>query len=225
MADQQRLIEVLDIGTASYQTALQLQESIWKRLVEQPQLTTATIILVEHPHVITFGRSEKGENLLVSRADLQRYGIELFAIGRGGKATYHGPGQLVAYPIAPIQRWRLSVKCFVAALEKAMTQTCAHYGVPAQSGGCNQRPVGCWVENRKIGQVGVQVKRGVTMHGLALNVCNDLSYFQLLNPCGFNNLQTTTLRDEMHSPPPAAMLFTDAKKIMVDALGTSLIYS
>jgi lipoyl(octanoyl) transferase len=180
------------LGSIAYAEAHALQE----RLVAARQADSIgdTVLLLEHPKVITLGRAAKQEHVLYSEQDLQERGYELFSTGRGGDVTFHGPGQLVMYPIVDLKPDREDVRRYVKDLEETMIRTCADYGVSAERvAGLN----GAWVGNNKIGAIGVRLSRWVTMHGLALNVSTDLSSFGAIVPCGIAGRGVTSLRKEL----------------------------
>jgi len=156
-----------------------------------------TLLLVEHDPVITLGRGTKSQNLLLSPDTLRARGFDVHEVGRGGDVTYHGPGQLVAYPIIDLRPDRCDVRRYVGDLEESMIRVCAHYGIAAgRSTGLN----GAWVgdhKDRKIGAVGVRISRWVTMHGFALNVTTDLSPFDLIVPCGIQGKGVTSIEQEI----------------------------
>lgn len=157
------------------------------------------IILCEHPHVYTLGRSGKEGNMLLSEEQLQKIGATLYHIDRGGDITYHGPGQLVCYPILNLEEFSLGLKEYVHLLEEAIIRVCASYGIIA---GRLEKATGVWLEGdtpraRKICAIGVRSSHFVTMHGLALNVNTDLRYFSYIHPCGFVDKGVTSLRQEL----------------------------
>nr|WP_278581239.1 lipoyl(octanoyl) transferase LipB [Bacteroides intestinalis] len=157
------------------------------------------IILCEHPHVYTLGRSGKEGNMLLSEEQLQKIGATLYHIDRGGDITYHGPGQLVCYPILNLEEFSLGLKEYVHLLEEAVIRVCASYGIIA---GRLEKATGVWLEGdtpraRKICAIGVRSSHFVTMHGLALNVNTDLRYFSYIHPCGFVDKGVTSLRQEL----------------------------
>jgi lipoyl(octanoyl) transferase len=163
------------------------------------------ILLVEHPPVITFGRRDGGErHLIASDEQLQKLGVEIVKSDRGGDITFHGPGQLVAYPILRLNDFRLSVGAYVHRLEDAVIATLAELSIPAQK---NPAAVGVWVEDggelAKICAIGVRVSRGVTLHGVALNVTTDLAYFDLIVPCGLPGKRVTSLQRLLGDRIPA----------------------
>lgn len=157
------------------------------------------IVLCEHPHVYTLGRSGKEGNMLLSKDQLQRIGATLYHIDRGGDITYHGPGQLVCYPILNLEEFSLGLKEYVHLLEEAVISVCASYGIVA---GRLEKATGVWLESdtpraRKICAIGVRSSHYVTMHGLAFNVNTDLRYFSYIHPCGFIDKGVTSLQAEL----------------------------
>ncbi len=182
----------VDLGRIDYHAAHRLQV----QLVEQRrsgELSTDLFLLVEHPQVFTLGRRGGLEHLTVSKAFLQKKGVDLIHIERGGDITYHGPGQLVLYPIFNLRRARLSVKDYVFGLEEIMLRTADSFGITAVR---NPRNHGIWVGDSKLGSVGIAVRHSIAFHGLALNVNNDLHPFGWINPCGLANTRMTSLAQE-----------------------------
>ena len=162
------------------------------------------IILCEHPHVYTLGRSGKEGNMLLSEEQLQKIGATLYHIDRGGDITYHGPGQLVCYPILNLEEFSLGLKEYVHLLEESVIRVCASYGIIA---GRLEKATGVWLEGdmpraRKICAIGVRSSHFVTMHGLALNVNTDLRYFSYIHPCGFIDKGVTSLQQELKREMP-----------------------
>ena len=156
-----------------------------------------TILFVEHPPVYTFGRSSDAGHLLWNRETLEAKGIELVETDRGGDVTFHGPGQIVAYPIVDLVARGLGVRDYVFRLEQAVIDTLAACGLPA---GRDPRNRGVWIGNAKICAIGIRVSRHVTLHGLALNVNTDLAYFSGFVPCGLADADVTSLAEELGSP-------------------------
>lgn len=177
---------VRELGRVGYGDALQLQQE----LVAARKAGTAPdhLLLLEHPHVITLGRNGHMENLLASDEVLRRTGISFFPTDRGGDVTYHGPGQLVGYPILDLREWKRDVGAYVRGIEQVIIDTLAEYGIVA---GRIPKLTGVWVEDRKIAAIGVHISRWVTSHGFALNVHTDLSYFQYIVPCGLTKPVTS----------------------------------
>ncbi len=174
-----RSLEVRELGRLPYGEAWDLQKSLAEdrkhgRIPDQ-------LLLVEHPHVLTLGRNAHQENLLAPRTRLAQLGIEYFEIDRGGDVTYHGPGQIVGYPIVDLRGWKCDVVAYVRALEEVILRVLARYGI---EGGREAGATGVWTPQGKICAIGVHISRWVTTHGFALNWTTDLSYFQHIVPCG-----------------------------------------
>ncbi len=152
------------------------------------------LLLVEHPPVITLGRSAKLGNLLASPDLLAARGVELFEVERGGDVTFHGPGQLVGYPIVDLTRHRQDLHWYLRQLEEVMIRSLAASGIEARR---NPGKTGVWVGDRKIASIGVHARQWVTWHGFALNVTTDLSYFDLMVPCGIQDVTMTSVEREL----------------------------
>jgi lipoyl(octanoyl) transferase len=181
MSSGERSLEAVDLGRMRYADALRIQE----RLVEERKQGKGedTLLFVEHPHVITMGRNGKEHHLLASSDVLARTGIEFFETNRGGDVTYHGPGQLVGYPIFDLREWRRDVHAFFRGVEEALIQALSIVGVQAER--LPQKGYeGVWVQGAKIAAIGIHISRWITSHGFALNVDTDLSYFKYIVPCG-----------------------------------------
>jgi lipoyl(octanoyl) transferase len=189
-----RKCELQALGRVDYATALDLQ----LRLVEERKrgLIADQLLLLEHPHVITLGRNGRLDNLLANDEILQRSGIAFHATDRGGDITYHGPGQLVGYPILDLREWKRDVGAYLRAIEQALIDTLADFGIEA---GRIPRLTGVWVGERKIAAIGVHISRWVTSHGFALNVNTDLSYFQYIVPCGLAKPVTSMQQEGVHT--------------------------
>lgn len=177
---------VRELGRIGYGPALELQQELIAG--RQEGTLPDQLLLLEHPHVITLGRNGHTENLLASDEIMERAGISFFPTDRGGDVTYHGPGQLVAYPILDLREWKRDVRLYVRAIEQTIIDTLADYGIEA---GLDPEHIGVWVGGRKIAAIGVHISRWVTSHGLALNVNTDLSYFQYIVPCGLTKPVTS----------------------------------
>jgi len=209
----QMLINVLYRGLVDYEAALQLQRALVE-LRKQGRIAD-TLILLEHPPVITLGRSAKKSNLLASPEILAQRGVQLIECDRGGDITFHGPGQLVGYPIFDLRgltarserRKTLGAVDFVRLLEEVLIRTCADFAVPA---GRIPGLTGVWVEGSrgeqaKIAAIGLHISRSVTSHGFAMNVINDLDYFNLIVPCGIASRPVTSLAREVRDPQSLKM--------------------
>jgi lipoyl(octanoyl) transferase len=181
-----RCCALRQLGRVDYASALQLQQQLASR--RKQGLIPDQLLLLEHPHVITMGRNGHAENLLASGDILARAGIAFYPTDRGGDVTYHGPGQLVGYPILDLRDWKRDVSAYVRAVEETIIATLAEYGIAA---GRIPKLTGVWVGERKIAAIGVHLSRWVTSHGFALNVSTDLSYFQYIVPCGLTRPVTS----------------------------------
>lgn len=189
----------VDLPETDYLKALDLQLAIVGAKTAG-RLDSDVILCIEHPRVFTLGRRGGRENLCVSDAFLSEKRVAVVPTDRGGNITYHGPGQLVVYPIIDLNRRRLKVVDFVAGLESAMLRTAANWNIAATTDPANR---GVWLDGDKLGSVGITVRRGVSFHGLALNVNTDMEPFGWINPCGLNQVHMTSL--ERHLGRPAAM--------------------
>jgi len=176
------------LGRIAYDTAFDLQKRLWAQRLQG--LIGDTLLLLEHPPTLTLGKSGKLENLLVPQEELARQGVALFFTDRGGDVTYHGPGQLVAYPIIDLTRRGKDIHRYVHDLQEVVVRTLADYGV---AGRRDDRYVGVWVGDDKIAAIGVAVHKWVSTHGLALNVSPRMEHFSLINPCGIRDRGVTSL--------------------------------
>jgi len=172
-----------------YGKALALQQELVA--ARKQGLVPDQLLLLEHPHVITLGRNGRLENLLAGEQALASAGISFYPTDRGGDITYHGPGQLVGYPILDLREWKRDVGEYVRAIEQVIIDTLAGYGIAA---GRIPKLTGVWVDGHKIAAIGVHISRWVTSHGFALNVDTDLSYFQYIVPCGLTRPVTSLAR-------------------------------
>jgi len=192
---QLRTLNVIYLGRVDYSTALELQQTL-VHLVKEGRIGH-TLLLLEHPPVITLGRNAVEQNIVASRDVLESKGVELHETDRGGDVTFHGPGQLVGYPIFDLRGFtpRIGAVEFVRKIEEALIRTCGDLGVVTQrvSG-----MTGVWTEGgAKIAAIGVHISRAVTSHGFALNVNTDLDYFNLIVPCGIADKPVTSLQREL----------------------------
>jgi lipoate-protein ligase B len=189
---------VQDLGTMSYRDAWAIQEQLHAQVLEGGH---ERLILVEHPPVITTGRRPVGmQHLVASKEMLAQMGVELVESDRGGDVTFHGPGQLVAYPIVRLADHRLSVSGYVHQLERVLVEMVGEFGVEAH---VDPSAVGVWVGDAKVAAIGVRIRRGVSMHGIALNVTTDLNYFNLIVPCGLVGRPVTSLQKLLAGDAPA----------------------
>jgi lipoyl(octanoyl) transferase len=181
-----RRCEIHDLGWMEYGAAFELQRGLVEK--RQRGLIPDQLLIVEHPHVITLGRNGRPEHLLASEEVLRRAGISFHHTDRGGDITYHGPGQVVGYPIVDLREWKRDVTAYVRAIEQVLIDTLAGFGIKA---GRVAGSAGVWVGPRKVAAIGVHISRWVTSHGFALNVATDLSYFQYIVPCGLSKPVTS----------------------------------
>jgi lipoyl(octanoyl) transferase len=205
-----RSIQCRDLGLIDYKKAWDLQEDSLARVVKEKleagrmegngfSSREQVVYFCEHPHVYTLGKSGQDQNLLIPDAFLEKINATFYKIDRGGDITYHGPGQIVGYPIIDLEALHIKVKDYVWGLEEMVIRTLADFGMEA---GRLEGATGVWLDmdvpgkTRKICAIGVRVSRYVTMHGFALNVNTDLRYFQYINPCGFTDKGITSMRQE-----------------------------
>jgi lipoyl(octanoyl) transferase len=200
---------VVDLGTLPYRRAHETQLEV---LAERQRDERAdTLLLVEHPHVITLGRRREAAGNVLAAGD-----VEVVPIERGGDVTYHGPGQLVAYPIVSLREGERDLHRFLRNLEEAMILTVARYGLDA---GREEGKTGVWCQGRKLASIGIACRRWVTFHGLALNVTTDLSYFSRINPCGFDAAVMTSVAAETGR---GDLDLAEVKRHLVADLGATL---
>ena len=188
----------IDLPLTDYREALGLQREITAARKEN-RLDADVILSLEHPPVFTLGRNGGRENLVVSEDFLHRMKVDMVQIERGGNITYHGPGQLVVYPILNLNAARLGIRDYVGRLELAMIRTAADWGVEAAGHPKNR---GVWVDGRKLGSIGVSVTHGTCFHGLAMNIGTDLAPFDWINPCGLHGIRMTSLEKELKREIP-----------------------
>jgi lipoate-protein ligase B len=185
-----------DLTTVAYRNAWKLQKNILEAKKRNEHFPDVVLFL-EHTPVFTLGRKGGMENLKVSEGLIRESGIEIIPVERGGDITYHGPGQLVGYPVIHLPRNGLKVVDYVEKLEEAMLQTVYQWGISA---GRNVLNRGIWVENRKLGSIGIAVKRGISFHGFSLNVDVSLKPYEWINPCGLKNVSITSMAQETMEP-------------------------
>jgi lipoyl(octanoyl) transferase len=194
-------LRVHDLDAMAYDDAFALQ----KRTVEQVQEGAGeeTLYLLEHPHVITMGRNATANSLVAGQALLEARGVTLVETDRGGDVTYHGPGQLVGYPIIELEAGRRDIRRYVSDIEEVLLRTLAEFGIEGHRDDVHR---GVWVAERKIASVGIRISRWVTSHGFALNVNTDLSYFSLIHPCGITGCEMTSIAAELGQPVDMAVV-------------------
>lgn len=191
-----RILAVRHCGMVAYRTALELQAELVarRRSGEIPD----TLLLLEHPHVITLGSSGVAGHVLMSRAELAAREIDLCETGRGGDVTYHGPGQLVGYPILDLRPGRRDLHRYLRSLETVLIRALEVFGLPGER---DEAGTGVWVDGAKVAAIGIRVSSGwITSHGFALNADTDLSYFDGIVPCGLAGRQVTSISRLLHRP-------------------------
>lgn len=223
---QNKVIHYQDLGLVDYAEALVQQEGLFNRTVQtkvanrkttSPELTNNYLLFCEHPHVYTLGRSGKKNNLLINESFLKTIDATYHETGRGGDITYHGPGQLVGYPIIDLDHFFTDIHKYLRFLEEAIILTCKEYGLEA---GRIDGLTGVWLDHieqkqaRKICAMGVKASRWVTMHGFAFNISTDLSYFNHIVPCGIPDKKVTSLENELQRP----IKMQEVKKILTQHL-------
>jgi lipoyl(octanoyl) transferase len=206
-------VAVIDLGHSPYKEALTIQEKLFNHIISlkrknrtngKHQLTNNYLLWVEHAPVFTLGKSGKSENLLLDKKGLKEKGIEYFASNRGGDITYHGPGQIVGYPIFDLDNFFTDIHKYLRFLEQAVINTLSEYDIKAS---ISKGETGVWLDAetpfaRKICALGVRASRWVTMHGFALNVTTDLSYFDHIIPCGIKGKGVTSMAKELGKKIP-----------------------
>ena len=188
-----RSLLVADLGTVPYADALELQRSAARARISG-ELAEDLLLLVEHPPVITLGRSSKQAHLLASPELLAARGVELFEVERGGDVTFHGPGQLVGYPIVDLKRHKQDLHWYLRQVEESLIRGVGALGIDAER---NPGKTGVWTGGRKLASIGVHARDWVTWHGFALNVTTDLSSFDLIVPCGIADVEMTSIAKEL----------------------------
>ena len=215
-----------DLGKIRYKNAWDYQEEIFQKLIKAKALKSEKrriellqttfmeeneirdtvlakqyLLFCEHDHVYTLGKSGNKQNLLIARNICESRGIDLHEIDRGGDITYHGPGQIVVYPIIDLEEFNIGIKSYISMLEDVVIETLKSFGIKGEKDG---KAMGVWldagnsIKARKICAIGVKASRYITMHGLALNVNTDLSYFDYINPCGFTDRGVTSMEKELN---------------------------
>jgi lipoyl(octanoyl) transferase len=191
-----RICETRWLGLVPYAAALELQQAL--AAARKRDAVPDTLLLLEHPHVITLGRGANKAHVLADENTRRQLGVELFETGRGGDVTYHGPGQLVGYPIINLAPDRCDVRRYVRDLQEVLARAARDFGVEAEARGGEH--VGVWVGNEKLAAIGIRISRWVTMHGFAFNVTADLNYFDLIVPCGIRGRGVTSLAKQSGQP-------------------------
>ena len=231
-----RDVQFEDLGLRSYKEVWDYQEKLFSAIIDQKVKnrklpdedkieTTDHLLFVEHPHVYTLGKSGHMENLLIDQTKMNDEHIEFFKINRGGDITYHGPGQVVGYPIFNLDHYFTDIHKYLRYLEEAIILTLAEYGIEA---GRSKGETGVWLDvdkptARKICAMGIKSSRWITMHGFAFNINTDLKYFDLINPCGFTDKGVTSIKMELGKEQDFQFVMIDYIKSFIDTFGLELI--
>ncbi len=200
---------VVQLGRMPYGEALEIQRAVARARISG-DIDQDVLLLVEHPPVVTLGRSSKEGHVVAAPDFLQSRGVEVFEVERGGDVTFHGPGQLVAYPILDLKRHRQDLHWYLRQLEEVVIRTLESFGLAAER---REKFTGVWTGGRKIASIGVHTRDWVTWHGFALNVTTDLSYFNIIVPCGINDVVMTSIARETGED----ISFADAERATVSA--------
>jgi lipoate-protein ligase B len=218
--DVERQLWIVDLGRRAYSDVLELQRSVARARITG-ELQQDVLLLVEHDPVITLGRASKDAHLLASREQLAARRVELFEVERGGDVTFHGPGQLVGYPIIDLKRHKQDLHWYLRKLEDVLIQSLAIFDIRAER---EARYTGVWTRKRKIASIGVHARDWVTWHGFALNVTTELSYFDLIVPCGISAVTMTNVERELTDRKDAVCfataptLYDDVRESVVAAM-------
>jgi lipoyl(octanoyl) transferase len=210
------VLELLDLGRRPYLEILDLQRELCRRKLSG-EVEDDLLLLVEHEPVVTLGRGLRPTSLPIPPATLERRGVPVVEVERGGDVTYHGPGQLVGYPIIDLRRHREDLHWYLRQLEATLIVALGELGVEAER---NPGLTGVWTHGRKIASLGIHVKQWITFHGFALNVTTDLSYFDLIVPCGIQDVVMTSVAKETGRSDEAA-LWAESRRAVVEAFTTT----
>ena len=205
------------LGQVDYQAALNLQKQTWQNILDDE--SSDRLLLLEHSPTLTIGKSGKLENLLVTKEELERRGVSLFFTDRGGDITYHGPGQLVAYPVFNLAIHGKDIHRYIYNLQEVVIRTLADFSIKARR---DSSYIGVWVGEEKIAAIGVAIHKWITTHGFALNVNTDMDYFKLINPCGIRDKGVTSLNQLLHREIPILRIAELVGKHFGDVFDTQI---
>lgn len=189
-----RSFDYIDLDFIEYDKAWELQKDVFK--LRTSNEIEDILFLLEHPHTYTLGKTAERKNLISNETFLNKYGIKIYDIDRGGDITYHGPGQIVGYPIIKLSNWKEDTHLYLRNLEQVIIDVCADYGLQTNR---IEGLTGVWIDDRKIAAIGIKVSRWVTMHGFAFNINTDLNLFDGIIPCGITDKKVTSLQKELGS--------------------------
>lgn len=185
---------VVNLGLVDYLKVWELQKTIAEQVIARDRGNT--LFLAEHPNVYTIGRRGNREDIFLNESELNNIGISIYNVDRGGEVTYHGPGQLVAYPIINLKEWGSPLH-YVRTLEQIILNTLKNYDM---NGELTEGLTGVWIEQKKIGSIGVKIKRGVSYHGLSLNINTNLAFYRNILPCGYSGKDVTSMESILDHP-------------------------
>ncbi len=221
-------VKYIDLQLIEYKSAWDYQERLFNEVLEAKQIKNPKggyLLFCEHPHVFTLGKSGEEENFLIQKEFLKQINATYFQTNRGGDITYHGPGQLVGYPILDLEQFGVALKDYIYLLEQAIIDTLAEYNI---QGHHYKGATGVWLDvdtphlTRKICAIGVKASRFVTMHGFALNINTNLNYFSYINPCGFTDKGVTSIEKELGYKPDFTEVKEKVKKHLAQGFGMEL---
>lgn len=187
-----RTLKYCDLNLIGYSDAWELQHELHHQ--RKDKMISDVFLMLEHPHTYTLGKTADKKNLIGSKEYLEDNNISVYEIDRGGDITYHGPGQIVGYPIINLNEWQNDTHKYLRALEEVIIQTCKEYGLETER---KEKYTGVWIENRKIAAIGIKISNWISMHGFAFNVNTDLNLFNGIIPCGISDKEVTSLAKEL----------------------------
>ena len=211
-------LQVVDLGRRRYGEVLELQRHLCRRRMTG-DLGEALLLLVEHEPVVTLGRGTRSSSLPLDPQELKRRGLEVFEVERGGDVTYHGPGQLVGYPIIDLKSHQPDLHWYLRLLEAALIDALGDLDIIAER---RSGLTGVWTRGRKIASLGIHVKQWITLHGFALNVVNDLAHFGLIVPCGIDNVVMTSVLQERGAGANPGELWSETRALVISHLARHL---
>lgn len=211
-------IDVINLGRMEYAKALEVQQEKWEKVSKEEERDT--LFLVEHPPVLTLGVRGKKENILIPEDELIKLGVSIQQVSRGGDVTYHGPGQIVGYPVMNLKHFGRDIHYYVERIENTFIKLLKDdYGITADRG--DKTYTGVWVGNNKITAIGIQVKRWTTMHGFAFNVNTNLSHFNWIVPCGLTDRGVTSLEKLTNKKQDMEKLFRRTAEVFCESFGVT----
>ena len=213
-------IQIAKMGLIEYGEALKIQEKLWE--LRRNGTIDDTFLLLEHKPVLTLGRRGNYDNILLSKETLKEQGIDIYEVSRGGDVTYHGPGQIVGYPIMDLNYWGKDSKEFVGNIQEVIIRLlCNEYGINAQRD--DKKYTGVWIEDRKITAIGIAIRHWVTMHGFAFNVNTNLAHFNWITPCGITDRGVTSMEKELGQAQDMNLVYSQIIKYFCEVFNAELV--